>query len=99
MNVMMVRARVKAESVADVEAAARTMFSAIEEAQPQGVRYASCRLPDGVTFVVLLALEDGTNNPLSTVPEFREFQESLKGWLAEPPIPEQLTVIGSYKLF
>jgi hypothetical protein len=28
---MMVRAKAKAESVADVEAAARTMFSAIEE--------------------------------------------------------------------
>ncbi|MGH2585577.1 MAG: hypothetical protein ACRDJE_11745 [Dehalococcoidia bacterium] len=99
MNVMMVRAKVKTESVADVEAAARKMFSAIEAVQPQGVRYASCRLPDGVTFVAVLALEDGTNNPLTTVPEFREFQESLKGWLAEPPIPEQLTVIGSYRFF
>ena len=99
MNVMMVRAKAKAESVADVEAAARTMFSAIEEAQPRGVRYASCRLPDGVTFVALLALDDGTENPLPTVPAFREFQENLEGWLAEPPAPEQLTVVGSYGLF
>jgi hypothetical protein len=102
MNVIMVRAKVKAESVADVEAAARTMFAAIGKAQPEGVRYASCRLPDGVTFVALLAVEDGADgadNPLAAVPEFREFQENLKGWIAAPPTPEQLTVIGSYRFF
>jgi hypothetical protein len=99
MSMMMVRSKIKAESVAEVEAAARTMFSGIQEAQPQGVRYASCRLPDGVTFVALLELGDGVDNPLPTVPAFREFQENLKHWLAEPPIPEQLTVIGSYRSF
>jgi len=75
------------------------MFAAIEEAKPQGVRYASSKLPDGVTFVILLALEDGIENPLTAVPEFREFQQSLSGWLSEPPIAEPLTVVGSYELF
>jgi hypothetical protein len=99
MNVLMARAKVKAESVAEIEAATKTMFAAINEAQPQGVRYASCLLPDGVTFVVLLALDDPTGNPLTAVPEFREFQGNLKNWFAEPPIAEQLTVIGSYRVF
>lgn len=99
MSVMMVRAKVKADSVDQVEASARRMFAAIEQAQPQGVRYASCKLPDGVTFVAVLELEDGTNNPLAALPEFREFQESLKGWMAEPPAAEPLTVVGSYRLF
>jgi len=96
---MMLRAKVRAASVGDVEAAAKTMFAAIERSQPAGVRYASCKLPDGVTFVVLFGLEEGIENPLATVPEFTAFQENLKGWLAEPPIPEQLTVVGSYNLF
>lgn len=99
MSVMLLRAKVKVERVADVEAAVRTMFSAIEQAQPRGVRYASCRLPDGVTFVILLELDEGIENPLPAILEFREFQEGLKHWLAEPPLPEQLTVIGSYNLF
>jgi hypothetical protein len=46
---MMVRAKVKADRVAEVEAAAKRMFSAIEEAQPQGARYASC--PEQLTVV------------------------------------------------
>ena len=99
MSVMMIRAKVKDESVADVEAEVGKMFSAIEKAEPQGVRYASCRLADGSTFVILPELEDGTENPLPAVPEFRQFQESLRGWISEPPVPEQLTVVGSYRLF
>ena len=99
MSVMMLRAEIKAENVDDVEAAAIKMFAAIDAAKPQGVRYASCKLADGVTFVVLLALDDGTDNPLAPIPEFREFQENLKNWIARPPAPEQLTVVGSYQLF
>src|SRR5215472_62306 len=99
MNVLMVRSRVKADSAAEVEAAVAKMFAAIEQTQPRGVRYASCRLPDGVTFVALLALEDGIDNPLPALPEFRAFQDSLKNWMAEPPTAEPLTVVGSYRLF
>jgi hypothetical protein len=99
MSVMMVRAKVKADRVAEVEAAVQAMFSAIERAQPKGVRYASSRLPDGVTYVILLGLEEGIENPLFAVPEFRAFQEGLKAWLAAPPLSEPLTVVGSYNLF
>jgi quinol monooxygenase YgiN len=99
MSVMMIRAKLKAEGVSDVDAAAEKMFSAIDAAQPGGVRYASMRLPDGVSAVALLALEDPADNPLQAIPEFREFQERLPEWLAEPPIVEELTVIGSYELF
>ena len=52
-----------------------------------------------VTFVALLELDDGMDNPVPKVPAFREFQENLKNWLAETPTPEQLTVIGSYRIF
>lgn len=99
MNVMMIRARVKAESVADVEAAVEKMFGAIDAAQPEGVKYASTRLSDGVSVVALLALDDPADNPLQAIPEFREFQEHLSEWLDGPPTVEPLTVIGSYGLF
>lgn len=99
MKLMMVRARIKAESIEEIEAAGRKLFSAIEREQLQRIRYASCRLPDGVTYLNLLELEDGIENPLPALPEGKEFQEKLKGWLAEPATSESLTVIGSYRLF
>lgn len=100
MSVMMIRSKVKAESVPEVEAAVRKVFSAIEQAQPEGVRYASSKLGDGVTFVILLELEKPADgNPLAALPEFREFQETLKAYIAEPPVQDQLQVVGSYRLF
>jgi len=75
------------------------MFIAIEAAQPEGVRYGSCKQADGVTYVILLSLDDDENNPLGAVPAFRDFQEKLKNWIAEPAAIEQLTPVGSYRLF
>jgi hypothetical protein len=33
------------------------------------------------------------------VPAFRDFQENLKTWIAEPPVVGELTPVGSYRLF
>jgi hypothetical protein len=43
MSVHMAEAKVRAESVTEVEALARKMFAAINAAQPDGLRYASAR--------------------------------------------------------
>ena len=48
MNVLMVRAKVKEENVADARAAIEKVILALGQAQPAGVRYASCLLSDGV---------------------------------------------------
>lgn len=99
MTVLMAEAKIRAESVTDVQAAAEKMFAAINAAQPEGVRYAWWVLPDGETFVALAQLDDGVENPIPALPEFQEIQEGLAGWLAEPPNSQALTVIGSYRLF
>jgi hypothetical protein len=99
MSVQMVQAKIKAESVTDVQAAAKNMFAAINAAQPEGIRCASCLLPDGETFVALLQVDDGVENPLPGLPEFREFIEGTEASRAEPPNVQPLTVIGSYRLF
>ena len=99
MSVLIVRSQVKEESVADVDAAVERLFAAIRRAQPEGIRYAPLRLPDGVTYVALLQLDDGMENPLAALPEFQELQEGLKGWRAESPSSEQATVVGSYGFF
>lgn len=99
MNVMMFRATVKTEHSGDLEAAVTTMFAAINAAQPEGVKYASSRLGDSTTYIILLALTNPPENPLAAVPEFGAFQEKIRGWLAEPTVSETLTVIGSYNLF
>lgn len=98
MHVMMFRAKAKPEHIGDLEAAVKTMFAAVNAKRPEGVRYASSRLGDSTTYVILLALEQPSENPLTAIPEFRTFQESTGRWLAEPTVPEPLTIIGSYNL-
>jgi hypothetical protein len=99
MSVHMVQAKIRRESVDDVQAATRRMFAAIDAAQPEGIRYASSLLPDGETFVALLQVDDGVENPLPGFPEFREFIEGVEASRAEPADIQPLTVIGSYRLF
>ena len=99
MKVVMVRAKVKDTHAAEIEAAGERLFAALGREQPQGLRYTTCRLPDSVTYINLIAVDDEAANPLLALPEAREFQEGLKQWLAEPPTSEQLTVLGSYRFF
>ena len=99
MSVMMIRAKVQPERAAELEAAAKQLFAALHDAQPEGIRYGSCRLADGTTYVILLEIEEGFENPLPAIPAFQAFQSALRGLLAEPPVSEPLTVIGSYRLF
>lgn len=100
MTVMTIRANVQREQAGVVESTAKAMFAAINQAQPQGVRYTSYRVGDGATYLVLLELQDGVvENPLPGIGAFRSFQENLKGWLTEPPVPDQLMVVGEYRAF
>ena len=84
-------AKIKRESVTDVQAAAEKMFAAINAAQPEGIRYASSLLPDGETFVALLQVDDRVDNPLPGFPEFREFLEGVEASRAKLANVQPLT--------
>lgn len=99
MSVLIVSAKVAPEHTGDIEAAAQKMFAAIERAAPKGIKYASTKLADGVTYVAVLEVEDGVENPLPGIPEFQEFQQGLRGWVSEPPQAGPATVVGNYQLF
>ena len=78
MSVLTVRGKLKEEHVADAEAAVKRMFAAIER-ERLGIRYASVKLEDGVTFLAVLEIEDGVENPLPALPEAQEFYGRLRG--------------------
>lgn len=96
MSWMMVTSTVKPEKVADVEAAVGAVFDALTAGQQADVRYISLKGSDGVTFVAILDIAEGTENPLPSMPSFREFQSRLPDWIDGPPATDQMTVVGSY---
>ena len=98
MSVQMASAKIKPESVSDVQAATEKMFAAIDQAQPDGIRYASLLLADGETFVAVVQVDDGAENPIPGFPE----SGSSRNWSrvrAAPPNVQPLTLLGSYRLF
>ncbi len=101
MKVLMVRSKIKEENVADAQAATEAVFQALEHAQPASVRYAVSMLSDGVTLVAHLVLGEDGDHPMNALalPAYEELRENLKQWYAQPPAVEQMTVIGSYRLF
>jgi hypothetical protein len=100
MTVLMVRYTVGEDRVVEVERGIEKMFTAIDREHPDGVRFALVKLPDGVTFVGVLELEDGAHNPLLGIPAAREYQQNLANWVVgQPPVPGRVEVVGSYGLF
>ncbi|MBO0838640.1 MAG: hypothetical protein J2P28_24430 [Actinobacteria bacterium] len=99
MSVVMVRQKVKEGSLDEAEAAVRDLFASLDRVRPEGIRYASTRVVDSSTFVILTELADGIEDPRPAISEYQPFLEQLKGWVDGPPVIERLDVVGSYNLF
>jgi hypothetical protein len=101
MPVTVVRYKTKPEHADENQALVEKVFAELDTDRPDGLRYATFRLADGVTFVHVAAVEtaDGTN-PLTSVAAFGAFAAGVADRCAEGdgPDPSAATVVGSYKL-
>ena len=93
----MVSYTVKPECVTENERLAGAVYEALAQARPAGLRYATFRLADGVSFVHLVAhAEADGSNALTALPAFKAFAAGVKDRCATPPVRVELTQIGSY---
>jgi hypothetical protein len=96
----MVRYRVKPAHVAENEELVRGVYQELDRTQPSGLRYATFKLDDGVSFVHI-AFEDENaagRRPLTALPAFQRFQENIAERCDDPPTLSELRQIGSYRL-
>jgi hypothetical protein len=99
MGVTMVRQKIKDGSIEEADAAVRELFATFDRVGLDGVRYASTRVADSSTYVILFELDEGIEDPRMAIAEYPRFLEQLKGWVDGPPVIEQLDVVGSHNLF
>jgi acyl dehydratase len=92
-----IRYRTKPEHADENERLVREVFAELAEEDPAGLRYATLRLADGVSFVHV-AVTDGDENPLTSSPAFAAFQADIGERCAEGPTPAEATVIGNFGL-
>jgi len=98
MRRLMVSYTVKQGYAEGNEELIRAVYSELHEQAPEGLRYATFRLEDGLSFVHLAQVE-GEVNPLSVLPAFRAFTAGIGERTEAPPQSSPLAEVGSYRLF
>jgi hypothetical protein len=74
MTTVMMHACAEPEPAVKIETAVTAMFSAIKEEKPEGIRYTAYRVGDAPTFVMLLEVQEGFENPLPAIAAVGRFQ-------------------------
>ncbi|GAA2597110.1 hypothetical protein SMC26_00385 [Actinomadura fulvescens] len=72
------------------------VFDQLARENPDGLRYASFRLADGVSFVHIAEMDDDAD-PLPELAAFQDFQKGFKDRLEGKPDRSEATIIGSYR--
>lgn len=96
----LVRYTVRPECAAENERLVCAVFAALRAERPAGLRYATFRLSDGVSFVHLVSHEAGeVGNALTSLPAFQAFAAGVKERCTVLPERTELTEIGAYGWF
>ena len=98
MERYMVRYKVKPERASENENYIKEIFTQLENESPEGIRYPSFKLDNGVNFVHIASIEteDG-ENPMSNLSTFKMFLSEIKERCDEPPVLSELHEVDSYR--
>lgn len=96
MKRVLVRYRVKPDRAPENEELVRAVYEQLHRSSPAGLRYATFRLDDCVTFVHLAETQDEVN-PITELDAFKRFQQGIRDRCDEPPVVAELHEIGSYR--
>ena len=99
-RIFLLRYRTKPEYAAENEELVRAVFDEIHRVRPNGIRYSTFLLDDGLTFVNIVATEteDGLA-PLAQLEAYRRIQQGKEDRFDEPPQVTELHELGSYRVF
>jgi hypothetical protein len=99
MKRIMVRYTVKPDTAADNVRYIQAVYAQLERDHPTGIRYATFKLADGVSFVHIASIEtaDGSN-PLFALDAFKQFTQTVSSRVVEPPVTTELEEVGAYRL-
>jgi hypothetical protein len=97
MDVTVVRYTTKPDTADENQALIEKVFGELDAHCPSGLRYASFRLADGVSFVHIASVEtnDGTS-PLTASAAFADFVRGVNDRCEIAPVASAATLIGSY---
>ena len=98
MGSTMVRYKVRPEQADENVALVEAVYAELARERPDGLRYATFRLPDGVSFLHVVIETDQPGRILGGLASFRAFQQDIEGRCEEPPVATEIALVGSYGL-
>jgi hypothetical protein len=98
MGHIIVRYKVKPDRAEENENLIKAVFAELAKTRPEGIRYSSYKIEDGLTFVhhAVVSTADGSN-PLPQLDAFKFFASNIKERCDEPPLALSASEIGSYQ--
>ncbi|HXC78720.1 MAG TPA: hypothetical protein VNU19_16920 [Candidatus Acidoferrum sp.] len=95
-----IRYKTKPERADENQRLVEAVYTELAARNPGGMRYATLRLEDKVTFIhIFMTDTDDTPNTMGDIAAFVEFQRELAQRCVEQPHAQAATVVGSYRLF
>ena len=98
MKRVVVRYRVKPERASENVELVRAVYDELHETRPEGLRYATLKLDDGVSFVHLAEHDEDVPNQLTPLASFKRFQEGIAERCDDPPVVSEVSTIGAFRL-
>ena len=99
MRQVLVRYKVMPEQASRNEELVRRVYEELHQSSPDGIRYATFALEDGVSFVHIASFDSDEGTSLMDVAAFHAFQENIADRCDEPTQVMSLREIGSYRVF
>lgn len=98
MKRSLIRYKLKPDRVPENEQFVKEVFRQLQETKPEGLRYATYKLADEVSFVhiVQYATEEARQQ-LVGLPAFKNFQMGIRDRCEEQPVVQEVIEIGSYR--
>ena len=98
MGSSMVRYKVKPDRADENVALVEAVYAELARVRPEGLHYATFRLPDGVSFMHLVVETDQPGRILGHIEAFKAFSGDIESRCDEPPVVTEITLVGSYDI-
>ena len=98
MGSSMIRYKVRPDRAEENETLVKAVYEQLDRERPEGLHYATFKLPDGVSFMHIVFDSDQPGRILNEVAAFKAFVAEIESRCDEPPVATELTVVGSYRV-
>jgi hypothetical protein len=98
MGSSMVRYKVRPDRVDENERLVKAVYEQLARERPEGLHYATFRLPDGVSFMHIVFETDQPGRILGEVEAFKAFTTDIEARCDEPPVATEIGLVGAYRV-